>query len=339
MQLIKLSHSDKARYTEFVAQNNGSFLQSWDWGDWQKHNGRTTYRFFVADEGRIQLSAQVIEHTVPHLDWKYLYVPYGPIIGDQIANSKKQIVVKGLVDQLKQKFPSAIFIRLEPAQSLSPISYLLKPTPHIQPGKTLVLDLMKSEDELLAAMHPKTRYNIKVAQKHGVSIAIKDELSDIGAELISATAVRQSYKSQPAQYFIDLVKFLRDSQNARASVNQGKGNLSLRPYQAKFGELVLAVAIMIDFGKTRTYLFGGTSSEQKNVMAPYALHWQAILDAKAAGLTSYDFWGIETARGTTPGFVRFKLGFGGQQIEYPSCVDLINRPLQYQIYKLARMFT
>ena len=71
-------------------------------------------------------------------------------------------------------------------------------------------------------------------------------------------------------------------------------------------------------------------------MAPHVLHWQAILDAKQAGQALYDFWGIETSAGNTPGFARFKLGFGGKVLEYGGAVDIVNRKAEYWIYKLLR---
>ena len=112
---------------------------------------------------------------------------------------------------------------------------------------------------------------------------------------------------------------------------------------------------MVDFGQTRTYLFGGSSSEHKNVMAPYLLHFQALRDAQSQGLKFYDFWGIETAGGDSPGFARFKLGFAPRsssesaipqlgsafasgQVEYGGAYDLVLRRFWYKAYSLLRMF-
>jgi len=100
---------------------------------------------------------------------------------------------------------------------------------------------------------------------------------------------------------------------------------------------LLASAIYLDFGKTRTFLFGGSSSEDKNVMAPYLLHWQAMLDAKNLGMIFYDFWGTETASGKVPGFVRFKLGFGGGEKIYSGAHDLVVKPGLYWLYRTVRI--
>ena len=93
---------------------------------------------------------------------------------------------------------------------------------------------------------------------------------------------------------------------------------------------------MVDFGSTRTFLFGGSSDENKQVMAPYLMHWQAMCDAQKLGLKFYDFWGIETSSGEVPGFVRFKLGFGGQQVSYMGAYDVVFDRLMYQVYKGLR---
>jgi lipid II:glycine glycyltransferase (peptidoglycan interpeptide bridge formation enzyme) len=209
-------------------------------------------------------------------------------------------------------------------------------TKNIQPGKTLVVDLVFEEEALLAGMHPKTRYNIRLAQKHGVRVE-KDLVVTPGhglyfqeaVELIVATAVRQGYKGHSKKYYESLVDFF-------AKKNQPVGGVALSVYKALYQNRLLASAIMLDFGSTRTYLFGGSSEEDKQVMAPYALHWQAMLDGKAAGLKFYDFWGLETASGKTQGFARFKQGFGGKAVDYTGAYDARFSKAGYAAYCLAR---
>ena len=98
----------------------------------------------------------------------------------------------------------------------------------------------------------------------------------------------------------------------------------------------MAAAIVIDHGTTRTYLFGGSDNEKRNLMAPYALHWQAIQDAKNAGLTKYDWWGAETASGETPGFVQFKMRWGGTQKFYAGARDIVLNSSWYLAYNALR---
>jgi lipid II:glycine glycyltransferase (peptidoglycan interpeptide bridge formation enzyme) len=338
MQLFELTNTNKEPYNRFVAQHpSGSFLQSWQWGNWQEQLGHTAFRFFIKEGDEILLSAQVIKITVPRLKKYYLYIPYGPLINsrDEVRGVRGENSFDFFVEELKKKFPDAIFIRIESKQALATDHYSLITTPHIQPGKTLVMDLSKTPEELLAGMHPKTRYNIKVAQKHGVKVIAEPiitpgyglYLQEVLNVLVS-TASRQGFKSHKPIYYKNLIDFLgmqMQGQSCRMEI-----------YRAVLNQQLLAAAIMIDFGQTRTYLFGGTTETQKNVMAPYALHWQAMQDAKASNLLKYDFWGIETAKGETPGFVRFKLGFGGETESFPEAKDLILNKKWYTIYTTFR---
>jgi lipid II:glycine glycyltransferase (peptidoglycan interpeptide bridge formation enzyme) len=259
-------------------------------------------------------AAQFIIHSLP-LGQYYLYCPYGPVSNDSLTQ---------IIDQIKVDFPKALFLKFESQHS---ISISGKHGHRVQPGKTLIVDLHKSHDELLSEMHPKTRYNIKVAQKHEVKISAISQYPHEAIKLISETGSRQGYRNHPHGYFEKLVHFFQESTQVECSL-----------YTATYKNTVISSAIMVDFAGTRTYLFGGSSDKDKNVMAPYLLHWQAMQDAKVKGLSQYDFWGIETSKGGTPGFVRFKLGFGGTQVEYPKPIDVTWRPLQYLAYNIARKF-
>jgi peptidoglycan pentaglycine glycine transferase (the first glycine) len=318
MQLILLEESEKFQYDQFIAnQESGSFLQSWEWGEWQEHLGRKVTRYKLQDTGPEWVGAfQAIEIPIGNR-WSYIYIPYGPIISDkfQIPNDKFQI-------NFKSQFPKAVFIRIEPKDNFKFQISNFKKTKNIQPGKTLVVNLSKSEEELLAQMHHKTRYNIKVAQKHGVAVMVGTSQQAIG--LIAETSSRHGFTSHPESYYQKLVDQFRD------------GSVAAKVYSAEYEGKIITSAIMVDFGNMRTYLFGGSSHEYKNVMAPYLLHWQAMLDAKKEGLATYDFWGIETASGETPGFVRFKLGFGGNELQYAGAYDIVNKPFLYWLYGIMR---
>lgn len=345
MQFVLISEQEKNRYNDFIAAHpSGSFLQSWDWGDWQEQLGHRAYHYGATDDEKtILLAAQVMEIKLGSLNQHYLYLPYGPLTAEEPAAGTEKLlgktsesILKFFIDALAKQHPRALFIRVEPKQNLSPagICAHLQSTPRIQPGKTLLLDVRQNEENLLAAMHPKTRYNIKVALRHGVTVEptfvarpghglnLKEAL-----DLIIHTAKRQNFRTHGRGYYQKLIDFF---------ALPPQRDLKLSVYKAAWRSEVLAAAIMIDFGSTRTYLFGGSSQHHRNVMAPYLLHWQAIKDAAAQGLNFYDFWGTETSSGAAPGFVRFKESFGGASIEYPPPTDLILKPLWYNAYRLLR---
>jgi lipid II:glycine glycyltransferase (peptidoglycan interpeptide bridge formation enzyme) len=328
-----------------VAESRGgSFLQSWEWGEWQVHLGRTVYRFKILDDsGEWAGSVQLIKMPLP-LGKYYLYAPYGPVVDLRFKIEDFRF----LLQELRKKLPDTIFIRIEPKESfnfqLLTFNLPIVKSTNIQPGKTLLIDLSKTEEQLLGDMHHKTRYNIKVAQKHGVEI--KDEFAisighglffDEALKLIIETSKRQQFATFPPSYYKKMIDFFA----------LGKPReVRLHIYKAIFDSRLLAAAIMIDFGKTRTFLFGGSADEHRNVMAPYLLHWQAIQDAKASGIEVYDFWGTETSSGEVPGFVRFKLGFApqlrsgslsGSEQSYAGAYDFIISKLWYRAYGLLRL--
>ncbi len=318
MNLVNLTEQSKQDYEQFLAAARGSFLQSWEWGEFQASLNQKVFRFALVQDQQIKIAAQFIEQTIPHLGGKYLYAPHGP-------NGDLQLTQKFL-NEIAHQFPDYWFIRVEPTKELPNFG---EPTLRIQPGKTLVIDLSRSEDELQKNMHQKTRYNIRVAQKHGVEISTLENSEQISEaiKLISETSKRQNFTDHPASYYQALAKL----------VHTPATGLEIKISTAQYKGQLLNCAIFVDSLETRTYLFGGSSDQYRNVMAPYLLHWHAIQDAKNSGKKFYDWWGIETATGKTPGFARFKLGWGGKEITYPQPQDSVIKPIHYQIYKFLRI--
>jgi lipid II:glycine glycyltransferase (peptidoglycan interpeptide bridge formation enzyme) len=332
MQARILSDSDQAQFDKFIAaQSGGSFLQAWQWGEWQKHLGLKVVRFMVDDI----LAAQAIKIKIPILGKRYFYLPYGPVVNQEKSPQVIQEAMTALINELKKQ-KKIICIRLEPKIDLPLKNVHAEPSVHIQPGRTLHIDAQQSVEALQTQMHPKTRYNIKVAQRHGVVIESELipapqhglHLKEI-VDLLMNTADRQGFKSHPRSYYEEFIDFFAKQIQP--------GAIGLTIYKAFYQKQLLAAGLMLDFTDTRTYLFGGSSSEHKNVMAPYLMHWQAMQDAAAKGLHYYDFWGVETATGKASGFVRFKQGFGGSELEYPGARDIVLKPLWYTTYALLRM--
>lgn len=318
MNFLTLTESSRDTYEQFIAAERGSFLQTWAWGDFQSSLNQKVFRFALQENNELKLLAQFIEQTIPHLGGKYLYAPYGPV-GDLTLTPE-------LIKAIRKQHPDYWFIRIEPQHEAPRIG---KKTLRIQPGKTLLTNLTKPEDELQARMHTKTRYNIKVAKKHGVTIeqlpATHEQLQ-LALNLISETSVRQGFTDHPKTYYKKIAGLN----------NQNNEHLTVRVYVSVYQGQFLNCAIIVDSHDTRTYLFGGSSDKHKNVMAAYLLHWQALLDAKSAGRKFYDWWGIETSTGKVSGFTRFKLGWPGQEVSYPTPQDVVLKPVHYLVYKFLR---
>lgn len=294
-----------------------SFLSTPEWLEFQKQIGHPAWRF---DDGHIK--ANIIRHD-GSLGKNYLYVPHGPSISvDNVEGGiKNELVrfadfIKNLAGQEK-----SIFIKLEPLEDkvvelLFPFG-LKKSAKSVQPQRTAILDLQKSSDELLSAMHHKTRYNIKLAQQHGVVIKSSRDVN-IFWDLLQKTTQRDQFSAHFKEYYSQLLAL--------------DGNLKTDLLLAYHDEKPIAGAIILTHGTSAYYLHGASDYEYRNLMAPYALHWHIIENLKIQGVQQYDFWGIDADR--WPGVTRFKLGFGARVVERPGAFDIPLSKFWYWLYTL-----
>jgi len=302
-------NDQKTKWNQFIVQNSGSFLQSWQWGDFQEALGRKIWRIEIHG-----LKGLVIRHDLP-FGKNYLYCPRGPI--GEITNYTFQAFlekVKKIAEEEK-----SIFLKIEPQNNFQfSIFNFQKSQKQIQPQKTLILDITKSEEELLKQMHQKTRYNIGLAQKKGVVVEISNSESQAFFGLLKQTAKQDKFHLHPKEYYQKMLEFD-----------------IIKLFLAKYQDKIIVANLVCFFGDTAVYLHGASDYNYRHLMAPYLLQWQAIYQARKQGLRYYDFWGIDEKR--WPGVTRFKKGFGGQETVYPGVFDLIFRPWWYQAYNLARI--
>jgi lipid II:glycine glycyltransferase (peptidoglycan interpeptide bridge formation enzyme) len=286
------------------SQTQAQFLQSWEWGEFQNRLGRKFWRLEI--DGQYIM---VIKMPLP-LGWNYLYIPRTRV---QLTDKKLEVLKEFAVQE------KCLFIRVEPVtQELNSLGF--NKSKQVQPTKTLMLDLSQSEDELLAQMHQKTRYNIRLAEKKGVKLVLS--------------------KSEGFPKFYDLMMdtFRRKDKGLHSRNYYQKLYLDhiSKIYFAEYEGKVLCANMMIYYGDTMTYLHGGSSSEDKNIMAPHLLQWEQIKLAKTQGYRYYDFWGIDELK--WPGVTRFKKGFGGFEVDYSGAWELpINKAL-YKVYKIIKRF-
>ncbi len=202
---------------------------------------------------------------------------------------------------------------------------------NIQPQDTVLLDLEQSNEELLAQMHKKCRYNIKLSLKKGVTIeqvAATDVKQSLQTwyKLYQDTAIRDGIALHSLNYYQSLFEHAATSTE-----------IELKLYLAQYDSQTLAGIIVINHGNTSTYLFGASGNEHRETMPTYALQWQAITDAKAAGYLHYDFYGIPPSKDDTAhpmhGLYRFKTGFGGTIVHTAGLLDLPLSPLIYTLYR------
>src|SRR3989344_7915081 len=296
------------------------FLQSKEWAEFQRSLGREVLEY--EKEG---ISAKIIRHDLPFKK-NYLYIPHGPVMdfNQMIGGLKNPVAnfVRGLREEGKKH--KSIFVKVEPltdnvAQALAEVKFR-KSKKEIQPSKTVIIDLEQSENELLGRMHHKTRYNIGVADKHGVVVGESND-SEVFLKLIKKTAKRDRFSPHAGDYYKKLLS------------NNG---LQTKLYLAKYDNKPIAAAIILIYGDTGYYLHGASDYDHRAIMAPQALHWHIIKQLKAKNLKHYDMWGIDSRK--WPGVTRFKLGWGGRTVELPGAFDLPVSRFWYLAYRIVRKF-
>ena len=303
-----------------AADSRGAeFLQSWQWGELLKAKKEDIIRIGIRSDGKILALATLIKNSLGG-GYSYWYAPRGPIFAVGLSGEKRDQAEEFLYAEIEKLDSRAIFIRIEPPQEPVSRRLKIKNTLSLQPKQTLIIDLASSEEELLKAMHQKTRYNINLAMKKGVKIK-EGSAADFSEfwRLMSLTGARDNFRLHGASHYQNLL----DAPN-------GFIKLFLAEYEGKN----IAVGLFCFWGDKVTYMHGASDNEFRNVMAPYLLQWSVIQQAQAAGYGYYDFYGIDEKR--WPGVTRFKLGFGGRQETYAGTRDVIFKPFLYSLYGMIR---
>ena len=296
-------------------------LQSPKWGEFREKTGVKVVKI---DD------LQITIHPVPHTKFTIGYLPKGPI------------PTKQMVDLLKKvgKDENCILIQLEPNAKANDNLRLdmkalgLIPSAHPLFTKyTFMLDLTPSEEELLKNMHPKTRYNIRVAEKKGVKIVEND--SDKAFEeylrITKETTARQNFYAHSEKYH----RLMWETLKAK---NLNKDELNAHLFEGIYNGKVLVTWIVFVLGDTLYYPYGASSSEHRETMASNLMMWEVIKFGKKLGLQNFDMWG---ALGPNPdtkdswfGFHRFKEGYGPILTEFIGSYDLVINKKMYLVYKL-----
>lgn len=297
-------------------------LQSWAWGEFRKKMGVDLIRDNIP--GDVPQLLQLTFHRIPHTPYTIGYFPKGPLPTIPMLQKLREIA--------KQK--NAIFIQLEPniasSAKLQTLNSKLVPSHHPLFTKyTFVLDLTKTEDELLKAMHPKTRYNIRLAQKHGVSVKQNNAPEAFTAyiRLSEETTKRQGFYAHNPTYHQTMWDILSKEKIATLWTAQYQGE-------------ILAAWILFLWKDTIYYPYGASSRNHREVMAPNLLLWEIIKWGKQNGYKKLDLWGAlgpPPAGGYDPndpwlGFHKFKEGYRPELVEYIGSYDLIIQPTLYKIF-------
>jgi lipid II:glycine glycyltransferase (peptidoglycan interpeptide bridge formation enzyme) len=228
-----------------------------------------------------------------------------------------------------------------------------QPSGRLQPARTIVLDLDKSEDDLLKAMKPKTRYNLRLAGRRGVVVRRAGTLDDLRAfyNLLEVTGERDEFGIHTFPYYEQMWKVFGPHADNSALVL-----LAEHPDEQERAAGPIAGLLALKFGREAIYMYGASANRGREHMPTYLLQWEAIRWAREQGCAVYDFWGIPDApaeegeegggeaakssdsvspvntRSGMRGVYWFKKGFGGREIEYPGAYDYVYNRVGYALW-------
>lgn len=315
---IEIDEHYKEEYNQSVTHP----LQSFEWGEFRKKTGIQISRRGILKKERLVNSFSLSLHPIPYTKLTIGYLP-------KSDNPNKELLKE--LESLSRHF-NTIFVQLEPniLKNDAPLALYstLKNAAHPLFTKyTFLLDITKSEDELLAQMHQKTRYNIKIAQKHNVQVNEDNSQKAFNEylRLTNETTIRQKFYAHSTSYHKIQWEILKHT----PSENELTSHLLIATYNT----VCLVAWIVFVFKDTLYYPYGASSNLHKNVMASNLMMWEAIKFGKKLGLKKFDMWG---ALGPNPseddpwfGFHQFKQRYGATLIEQVGSFDLVINPLLY----------
>ncbi|HNW43295.1 MAG TPA: peptidoglycan bridge formation glycyltransferase FemA/FemB family protein [Elusimicrobiales bacterium] len=307
MLIRNLTPEDKPAWEALVQRTPESgFMQSWDWSEFKAAQGQCVTRLgiFEGDE----LAGGTLVYSVES-GLAPLQLPHGPVLP-----WKQPLKAAQCLELLRTRLAEiaartgAPLARLEPCLEGELPGWLEKmPRAPLDlvPTPTLLVELSCSDEKLLGAMQPKGRYNVRLAVRKGVEVvsaADAESLNDFYG-LFELTCARHGFNGEPPSFFEALLRTLGPAGGARL-------------YFAGYKGMLLSAAIAVFYGDKATYLYGASAPFMRSAMAPYAMHWQIMRDARARGCRVYDMYGIAPEGQPLHAYSRFtpfKLRFGGRR--------------------------
>ena len=340
--------TDKKEWNATIAQlPDPHLLQTWEWGEVKAQFGWRPFHWVWREGEKLIAASLVLEKEFrlggvgPVL--RMHYAPKGPLLLDWADTRLRGRVLTDLEEFARQR--KAFLLKVDPdlpvgfgepgfeqaeqgTAGLDLIEELKEAgwrfsNEQIQFRNTVLLDLEKTEDDLLKAMKSKTRYNVRLAGRKGVTVR-HGGLDDLEMlySMYAETAIRDGFAIRSKQYYLTVWQTFLDS-----------GMLS--PLIAEVEGQAVAGLMLLTFGKTSWYIYGMSKDEHRNRMPTYLLQWEAIRLAKDKNCQIYDLWGAPDhfdPGDSMWGVYRFKQGLGGQVVRTIGAWDLPLRPRVYRLY-------
>ena len=335
---------EDAEWDAFVAAHpHGSILQTTQWARLKSNFGWQSNRAWLKQDGRLVAGAQVLVRSAALGLLKVAYVPHGPLV--DWSNQEQVNVAFNQIDFSAYELGAGM-LKMEPLlwqSEMAPAEWeaiceregSIPNTDTIQPPRTIVVDLRPSEEEILAAMKSKTRYNIRLAAKKEVTVR-QGSAEDVRIfnQLMHTTGQRNAFGVHEPLYYQTAFELFSPN------------NVGL--FIAEFQDTPLAAIMVFIHGTQAAYLYGASSNSERQRMPTYAVQWAAMRWAKEQGCTTYDLWGVpdepeETLEAQFQekndglwGVYRFKRGFGGQVLRTVGTADRVYNKLVYRLYQWRR---
>jgi peptidoglycan pentaglycine glycine transferase (the first glycine) len=347
---------------------NPHFLQTYEWGQIKAKYSWTPYYAVWTDDGKFYIY-QTIEHETLSIEHyvaaamilkkqilsrglnarlSILYAPKGPLL-DWNNTALRTRILNDLQSFAKKQ--GAIFLKIDPdivlargvpnsegdviensgktARSELTRRGWVYSSDQIQFRNTVIIDLSVSEEVMLARMKPKTRYNVRLAEKKGVSVRV-GTLDDLPMlyKMYAETSVRDGFVIRDENYYMTVWKLFMH-------LSAADGQPSAIPLIAEVdGEPVAAIFLFMFAGRAY-YVYGMSCNLHREKMPTYFLQWEAMKRAKANGCNVYDLWGAPeefNENDSMWGVYRFKEGLGGEVVRTLGAYDFVPNKLWYKLY-------
>jgi len=346
-------------WNQFLSKHpNTHLLQTGEWGELKSAFGWKPVRIITGNVG-----VQILFRKLP-LGFTVGYIPKGPVCSnplsaisnqfwkeiDIVCRSNRSVFCKLELDTWDTenlsleswqwlfflsggqfpRVPSAVRIPLSVmVGSLVNNKWLMSPA-NIQPPRTIIMNISVTEEDIQAKMKQKTRYNIRLAEKKGVTVRAWDDIESFHRMML-LTGGRDGFGIHSLEYYRRAYQLFHSKQMCEILVAEYEG----KP---------LAALFVARNGNRAYYLYGASTDEERNRMPTYLLQWEAMRWAKARGCEEYDLWGVpdedeknleanfETRHDGLWGVYRFKRGFGGELKRAAQAIDRIYNPLLYKLY-------
>jgi lipid II:glycine glycyltransferase (peptidoglycan interpeptide bridge formation enzyme) len=338
-------HIDPNKWNSLISQlPDPHLLQTREWAEAKKPFGwEAHYKTWLDKSGNLEAAAQILQRSIriPGIGRSIcmLYVPKGPVLRDWSDAELRTRVLADLVEFTRSE--GAFFIKIDPDVNLgigvthqkndsTGVSFIgqLKDTgwrisnEQVQMRNTMLIDLRKSEDELLAAMKQKTRYNLRLAERKGVEVHHGNPADfSLLYRMYAETSVRDGFVIRSEAYYRAVWERFFDAG-------------MLTPLIAEVDGQAVAGLMLFIFGKQSWYLYGMSRDQAREWMPNYLLQWEAMKTSQKAGCETYDLWGApDEFNESDPmwGVYRFKAGLGAYEVRRIGAWDL---PLQTLTYAL-----